>query len=75
MARVRIELDAGVVDKLKVMLAGLASDVTRVDREVVDKLMEALGKAEAVEEKSCAEKPAEEKLAEAGAAVEEKPAE
>jgi len=62
MAKVRIELDAGVVDKLKMVLAGLASDAARADREVVDKLMEALGKAEAVEEK---EKPA----------VEAKPAE
>jgi len=51
MAKVRIELDAEVVEKLKVVLAGLASDATRADREVVDKLMEALGKAEAVEEK------------------------
>jgi len=65
MAKVRIELDAGVVDKLKMVLAGLAIDAARADREVVDKLMEALGKAEAVEEKPAEEKPA----------VEEKPAE
>lgn len=51
MARGRIELDAKVVEKLKVVLAGLASDVACADREVVEKLMEALGKAEAVEEK------------------------
>jgi len=49
--RVRIKLDAKVVKKLKVVLAGLASDAARADRGVVDKLMDALGKAEAVEEK------------------------